>query len=148
MKYEKVYQLSKSYGPPEWDLQSAEIADEWGDNKYAQREINHNSPEDVSKEDFLYYTQIYVHMDLESLLFYLYPIALEYEKDSRLWDRVDSFIYALNCKAPEKFNELKDSEIEALSDGLLWIYEAHGEGDKDWLKGHTGKLIIDKVTQK
>ena len=59
MIHEKVYHLSKRFGPPNWDLQSAEIEDEWGDDKFAQRDTNHNRPEDVTKEDFLYYTQIY-----------------------------------------------------------------------------------------
>ena len=141
MIHEKVYYLSKKFGPPNWDLQSAEIEDEWGDDTFAQRETNHNNPEDVTKEDFVYYTQIYIHMDLESLLFYLYPIAVEYEKDSNLWDRVDSFMYALNYRLPQKKDEFKKEDIEALKEGINWIYNAHNLHTEDWLQGHTGQLI-------
>ena len=80
-------------------------------------------------------------MDLESLLFYLYPIALEYEKDSNLWDRVNSFMSALNYKLPKNTDEFIKEDLEALEEGLQWIYSAHGFHTKGWLEGHTGKLI-------
>ena len=141
MIHEKVYQLSKRYGPPICDLRSAEIADEWGDDKYAKREIDHKVPEDVTREDFDYYTQIYIHMNLEDLFFYLYPIALEYEKDKD-FDRIDSFIYALNCKLPKKVDILTDEDLDAIIEGFEWIYHLHDIKDEEWLNSFIGKELL------
>lgn len=141
MIHEKVYNFSKRYGPPLWDLRHAEIADEWGDDKYAQREIDHKVPEDVTREDFDYYTHIYIHMNLEDLFFYFYPIALEYEKD-KTFDRVDSFISALNYKLPEKIDILTNEDLEALIEGFEWVFNLHDIKDEEWLNSFLGKELL------
>ena len=141
MIHQKVYQFSKKFGPPNFDLRSAEIADEWGDETYAKRIIDHKVPEDVSREDFDYYTHIYNHMDLEDLFFYLYPIALEYSKDPD-FDRIDSFISALNTKLPEKIKDLSNSDVEALKEGVDWIFKLHSINDEEWFNSYLAQKLL------
>ena len=143
MKYEKVYNLSKRFGPPNWNLRSAELADEWGDGTHAKRPIDHKVPEDVSREDFDYYGSVYFHMEVEDLLFYLYPIAIEYSKD-KSFDVVEDFVAALNCKLSEKIDVLTEEDIEALKEGVDWIFHLHDINDEEWFNCYLGKELLDK----
>ena len=122
--HEKVYNLSRKYGPPKTDLRIAEIMDSWGSEEHAQLILDHKVPEDVKKEDFDYYTQVFVFMELEDLLFYLYPVATLYEKDPGL-DQYENYLFALNNKLPKRGKILSEEDKEALKEGLHWLYNQH-----------------------
>lgn len=127
----EVYKLSRKYGPPETDLRQAEIADSYGSEEHAQRPIAHRVPEDVTDEDLDYYTGIYPHMALEDLVFYLYPIAIRFLHDPE-FDRIDSFLYALNFKINQAHHRLDDREREDLKEGLHWLLDMHPTEAADW----------------
>ena len=133
MKRESVYLLSRKYGPPKIDLRAAEILDSYGDESYATRPINHRVPDDVSREDFDHYQWVFCFMGFDDLLFYLYPIALEYERDKCL-NCIDSFMYSLNGFVPEASSKLPSEDQQALLAGLRWIWEAAPIGYADWVQ--------------
>ena len=131
MKYEDVYKLSRKYSPPKIDLRDAEIMDSYGDESYAERAIEHRIPEDVSREDFDFYGWIYSFMNFEDLMFYLYPIASELEKDPDL-DCIDSFMYSLDRILPIRMLSLGADDMSAIKLGLRWIWESGGSNNVDW----------------
>jgi hypothetical protein len=133
MTHESVYLMSRKYGPPKIDLRTAEIMDSYGDESCAKLPINHRVPEDVSKEDFDYYQWIFAFMGFEDLLFYLYPIALEYERDNSL-NCIDSYMYSLDRFLPEASAKLPPKDQQALVDGLRWIWDAAPLGYADWVQ--------------
>jgi hypothetical protein len=133
MEHPSVYSLSRKYGPPKIDLRRAEILDSYGDESYATHPINHRVPEDVIRADFDYYGWVYPFMEFEDLLYYLYPIALEYERDNSL-DCIDSFMYSLDGKVPYDSSKLPAEDQQALVDGLRWIWNAAPLGFADWVQ--------------
>lgn len=132
-RYPRVYALSEKYGPPRIDLRRAEIIDSYGDDSYASRPIDHKVPEDVSREDLDFYGWVYAFMKFADLLFYLYPIALEYEKDLRI-DCIDSFMYSLDQCLPDEMPKLPEDDREALIAGLNWIWTSGDSGYADWVQ--------------
>ena len=131
MKYEDVYNLSKKYSPPKVNLRDAMIMDSYGDETYAKRSIQHSKPEDVTREDFDYYGWVYPFMKFEDLLYYLYPIAAEFEKDQTL-DCIDGFMYSLDRALPSKKHLLEVADAAALNAALRWIWELGGDNAADW----------------
>ena len=131
MKHKIVYELSLSYSPPKINLRDARILDDYGDESNAKRKINHNRPEDVSREDLDYYAWEYSFMQFEDLMFYFYPIALEYEKDSSI-ECIDSFMYSLDRHLPISKQRLSQQNILAIQEGLRWILESGETGYADW----------------
>ena len=113
------------------NLRTAMIMDDYGDESYAKMPVNHRFPEDVTKEELDYYGWIYPFMEPTDLLFYLYPIALEFEKDKKL-DCIDSLFYSLNDKVEDLMSTMCDDDISALKNGLLWVFESDGLGYADW----------------
>lgn len=128
-----VYALSRKYGPLKIDLRAAEIMDSHGDDRFATRPIEHRIPEDVSREDLDFYGWIYAFMKFPDLLFYLYPVALEYQRDNGL-DCVDSFMYSLDRCVPVESAKLSPDDQNALLDGLRWIWESAPLGYADWVQ--------------
>ncbi len=74
MDLSKLYEFSKSFGPPKKDLRFARIADDWGDDKYAKMPILHKFPEDVTIEELNYYPPGWAFMDIDSVLFYAFSV--------------------------------------------------------------------------
>ena len=145
-QHQSVYSLSKRYGPPNINLRDAEIEDSYGDETYATRPINHQVPEDVTKEDLDFYPQVYAFMEFRDLLFYLYPVALEYEKDKGL-ETIDSLFYSLERELPAQLESLSKDDQEAIIDALKWIWETHKLGYADWVQCiYLQKLIGISVT--
>ncbi|NJO52950.1 MAG: hypothetical protein HC840_30140 [Leptolyngbyaceae cyanobacterium RM2_2_4] len=143
MLHPTVYSLSRKYGPPEIDLRKAEIMDSYGDETYAARPINHRVTEDVSRDDFDYYQWVFAFMGFKDLLFYLYPIALEYERDKCL-NCVDSFMYSLNRFMPEELAQLSAEDQQGVLDGLRWIWDAAPLGYADWVQCPNLQAAIGK----
>ena len=131
MKHEDVYNLSNKYSPPKVDLRDAEIMDSYGDESHAERAIQHLKPEDATREDFDYYGWVYPFMNFEDLLFYLYPIATEFEKDPTL-DCIDSFMYSFDRALPRRKSLLAVDDMAAINAGLRWIWESGGVDAADW----------------
>jgi hypothetical protein len=133
MTHATVYELSKKFGPPKIDLRKAEIIDSYEDESYATRPIDHRIPEDVSRGDFDFYQEVFYTMGFEDLLFYLYPIALEFERDTNL-NCVDSYLHNLNKYFPDSFSQLSETDQESLVDGLRWLWEVAPPGNFDWVE--------------
>jgi hypothetical protein len=133
MTHNSVYALSKKYSPPKIDLRTAEIMDSYGDESYATRPIHHRVPEDVSREDFDFYPWVFAFMEFEDLLFYLYPIAVEYERDAHL-NCIDSYLYSLDRLIPEAFSQLPPYEQQSLVAGLRWMWNSATLGHADWVQ--------------
>jgi len=138
-----VYALSRKYSPPRIDLRTAEIMDAYGDERYATRPINHRVPEDVSREDLDFYGWVYAFMSFEDLLFYLYPIALEYERD-RCLDCIDPFLYSLDRCVPLESSKLPTQDQRGLLDGLQWIWDAAPLDYADWVQCPNLQAAIGK----
>jgi hypothetical protein len=132
-RYPRVYSLSKRYGPPEINLRDAELLDSFGDESYATRPIDHKVPENVSRKDLDFYGWVYAFMGFRDLLFYLYAVALEYEKDNRM-DCVDGFMDSLDRLLPEEMPTLPDDDRDALIAGLTWIWNSGNAGYADWVQ--------------
>ncbi len=132
-RYPQVYSLSRRHGPPKINLRDAEILDSCGDESYATRPINHQVPEDVSREDLDFYGWVYAFMEFRDLIFYLYPVALEYEKDIRI-DCVDPFMYSLDRFISGEMSKLSEEDREALVSGLKWIWHSGELGYADWIQ--------------
>ena len=91
----------------------------------------HLKPEDVTREDFDYYGWVYPFMDFEDLLYYLYPIAVEFEKDPEM-ECIDSLLYSLDCVLPFRKSLLDEADAAAINAALLWIWESGGNDSADW----------------
>lgn len=119
MKYPSVYDLSSRYGPPGTNLRQARIRDYHGDASFAPRPVRHRHPEDVSREDLEYYHDVFAFMEFRDLLFYLYPVAFECEKDSRL----PIFFYlGFLERSLGQVRSLPAGDQEAVFNGLRWIW--------------------------
>jgi hypothetical protein len=130
-KFEKlahpaVYVLSSKYGPPKVDLRDANILDDYGDESYSEYAVCHYDPLDVTRKDLDAYPHVYPFMGIKDLMFYLYPNALEFEKDQRL-NSIDSFLYTVNSYFPKQSSDMAESDIDALKEGLLWIYTTESD---------------------
>jgi hypothetical protein len=130
MKHDDIYSLSCRYSPPKINLRDAQIKD-YGNHKYSKRPIKHLKPKDVSREDFDYYGWCYSFMEFEDLLFYLHPIALEYEKDKTL-DCIDSYMYSLDRSLPTKRGSLNQTDLNTIHEALKWIWEIGRDDYADW----------------
>ena len=133
MSQKLVYKLSRKNGPPRIDLRKAEIMDSYGFEGRATRPINHRTPNDVSRDDLDFYGWIYAFLGFEDLLFYLYPIALELERNNTL-ECIDSFMYSLNRFVPEALSKLNVDDQKALLEGLRWIWDSAPLGYVDWVQ--------------
>ena len=133
MIHHLVYELAKKHGPPRIDLRRAEIMDSYGDESRATHEINHRTPEDVSRADLDFYGWVNPFLKFEDLLFYLYPIALEFERTKSL-DCIDSFLYSLDRFVPTKSLRLPKEDQQAFLDGLRWIWNSAPLGYADWVQ--------------
>ncbi|MFO0962650.1 MAG: hypothetical protein U0625_07045 [Phycisphaerales bacterium] len=131
MKHPKVYSLSRKHGPPKVDLRQAEILNAWGDNRWAKLAVAHKLPEDVTREQIAFYGWVYSFMEPTDLLFYLYPIAREFDADNSL-HCIDSFLYSLDRHAPDLMSQLVREDREALREGLRWIWNSGGSEFADW----------------
>lgn len=124
--HEAVYELSKRYSPPQTNLRDAEVLDCYGDDLAPGPDVDHQVPEDVTREDLDAYPWVFVsYFELEDLLFYLWPIAREFSRDQNL-ECVHYFLIGLNGAA-YRFRRLSLADQRALKEGLEWIGGARGE---------------------
>ena len=128
-----VYELAKKHGPPRIDLRMAEIMDSYGDESRATHAINHCIPDDVSRADLDFYGWVYPFLHFEDLLFYLYPIAVEFERTKSL-DCIDSFLYSLDRFVPIESSKISRYDQQSLLDGLRWIWNSAPLGYADWVQ--------------
>ena len=140
---QSAYNLSKRYSPPKIDLRQAEMLDSLGEDTYATRPIHHQVPEDVTKEDLDFYNFVFSYMELSDLLFYLYPVALEFEYDKCL-DCIDSLFYTLEDELPKHVDSLSEDDLQGIKDALMWIWESHKLGYVDWIQCPYLQSLIDK----
>lgn len=130
MHHPRVYELSTRHGPPKTDLRIGDIMDDWGDDARATRPINHQVPEDVSREDLDFYQHGFPYMSFTDMLFYLYPVALENEKETgEYW--VDSLLGCIDYRLPDEWGKLSEEDQSALKEGLQWIFETDTERKED-----------------
>ena len=129
MKYKDIYNLSAKFAPPKVDLRKAKILDDYGDESHAKLIVNHKKPDDVKREEFDYYGWIYPFMEPEDLIFYLYPMLIEYIKDDGI-DCIDSYMYSMDREINNLLPKLSKEEITALKKAFKEIWEI-GSGD-DW----------------
>ena len=132
MKYEDIYNLSDKFAPPTIDLRKAQILDDYGDESYAKIIVNHKKPDDVKRKEFDYYGWVYPFMEPEDLIFYLYPILIEYEKDREI-DCVDSFMYSMDREINKLLPKLSEEEREVLKKAFEEIWKFGSNVDlNDW----------------
>ena len=132
MKYEDIYNLSDKYAPPKVDLRKAQILDDYGDESYAKIIVNHNKPDDVKREELDYYGWVYPFMESEDLIFYLYPMLIEYEKDRKI-DCIDSFMYSIDREIDNLLSKLSEEESQVLKKAFEEIWKFGRNGDlNDW----------------
>ena len=72
-------------------------------------------------------------MNFEDLLFYLYPVALEYSKD-KCFDAIDGFMYSLDRYFPLEASKLPKEDYKKLIEGLRWIWDSGDLGYADWIQ--------------
>lgn len=109
MELEELYALSCRFAPPEIDLRQAQIIDDYGHEDYAKMPINHQKPDDVRREEFDYYGWIYPFMKPKDLLFYLYAVVRECQKDMNL-DWLDSYMYSMDREVNGLMDILSEKE--------------------------------------
>ena len=132
MKYEDIYNLSCKFAPPKVDLRKAQILDDYGDESYAKLIVNHKKPGDVKREEFDYYGWVYPFMEPEDLIFYLYPILIEYEKDREI-DCIDSFMYSMDREINNLLPKLSDGQKSVLKMAFNEIWKVGSNDDfNDW----------------
>ena len=132
MKYEDIYKLSDKYAPPKIDLRKAQILDDYGDESYAKLIVNHLNPDNVKREEFDYYGWVYPFMEPEDLIFYLYPILNEYQKDNEI-ECIESFMYSMDREINNLLPKLNNEEIEALKIAFKEIWKIGTRDDfNEW----------------
>ena len=137
MEHQDIYKLSKRFSPPKIDLRKAQILDDYGDDAYAKMPVNHNSPEDVRREEFDYYVWVYPFVAPEDLLFYLYATIIEYENNKNL-DSLDSFMYSMDKEINVLQKVLTEDENKTLKKAFKLIWDIGGE---DWTDFHQCKNL-------
>ena len=132
MEYEDIYNLSGKFAPPKVDLRKAQILDDYGDESYAKLIVSHKKPDDVKREEFDYYGWVYPFMEPEDLIFYLYPMLIEYKKDREI-DSIDSFMYSIDREIDNLVPKLSEEEAEVLKFAFKVIWEIGSNDDlNDW----------------
>lgn len=121
MNHPHVYELSKKHGPPRIDLRTAWIMDCHGDDTFAGEPLRHRVPEDVSRQDLDRYQAVYAFMEFKDLLFYLYPVAAELERDNSLFC-IESFLWSLDGYVPTESALLPAADQQAFLEGLKWVW--------------------------
>jgi len=131
MNHQDIYNLSKRFSAPKVDLRKAQIMDDYGDDAYAKMLLNHSSPENVKREEFDYYGWVYPFVEPEDLLFYLYAMVVEYEKNEDL-DSIDSFMYSMDREINRLQEMLTDDENKVVKKALNLIWDVGGDDGTDW----------------
>jgi hypothetical protein len=132
MQYKDIYKLSNKFSPPKIDLRKAQILDDYGDESYAKLIVHHEKPDDVKREEFDYYGWVYPFMEPEDLIFYLYPMLIEYKKD-KVIDCIDSFMYSMDREIGNLAPKLSNEEVEVLKIALKEIWNIGSNDDlNDW----------------
>ena len=132
MMHEAIYKLSSDYSPPKVDLRQAQIADDYGDESFSQHKIEHKKPCDVKREDFDHYTWVYSFVEPTDLIFYLYPILLEYERDNDI-EAIAPFMYSMDSNIDKLRRTLNESQLAILKEALNKIWElGYYDDDNEW----------------
>ena len=120
----EIYIFSKKYSPPKTTLKDAEIMSEWGETQLEDREVDHSDPGNVSREEIEFYTMVYSFLEFEDFLFYLYPMAREFEKDKD-FDNMEFFITSFDSVLNKNLKKLNEEDHQTLKRALLWLSELH-----------------------
>lgn len=139
MQHPDVLKLSERFSPPKIDLRRAKILDDYGDESFSPRPINHRVPSDVTQEDLEYYDRYWAFMKFEDLLFYLYPVAMANERlkqnNENYYDYnneyLEFYLLTMHWLIAENLTLLEPRDRGALIEGLKWIWESEGP-DADW----------------
>ena len=131
MKHSQLYALSKRYSPPTVNLQQGKILDDHGIETYAKLTIDHEMPENVSRDELNYYPHVYAFLKAEDLLFYFYPIFIAFEIDRNL-ECIDSFMFSLDRNLPQLIRQITLEEQEILTDYLKTLLEIDGNEYIHW----------------
>lgn len=132
-KYPEIYELSYKYRNPQINLRDARILDDYGDEEYATRLLNHRLPEYVVREDFDFYGWVYAFMNFDDLLFYIYPMLIEFEGDSSI-DVIDSFFYSLErlVENGQYANYLDEIGVSVFQKSILKFHEIDKDREIPW----------------
>ncbi len=133
MEHEDIYNLSNRFSPPKIDLRKAQVLDDYGDDTYAKKQVNHNKPDDVKREEFDYYGWVYPFMEPEDLLFYLYAMVREYKNNKDL-DCIDSFMYSMDREINGLQSILTEDENQVLKHAFSLIWGVGGDDWADWFQ--------------
>lgn len=131
MEYQEIYDLSKSFGPPEINLRDAQIIDDYGDDSFARLQIEHKNPEDVSLDEINYYGGVYAFLKPKDLIFYLYPLLVEFKKDMSL-DSFDSYMYSMDREIDNLLGCLTNEQVTVLKLAFQVIWKLGGDDWADW----------------
>lgn len=130
MEYGNIYKLAKKFSPPKVDLRKAQILDDYGDETYAKLIVRHVNPEDVKRNEFDYYVWVYPFMEPEDLIFYLYPMINEYNRDNEI-EGIQSFMYSMDKELDNLILKLSKEDKEILKSALQEIWKIGNSNDFD-----------------
>ncbi|MFK8049602.1 MAG: hypothetical protein AB8B81_14345 [Halioglobus sp.] len=131
MQYQDIYNLSKSFGPPKISLRDGQILDDYGSEKFSKLPIDHKSPDDVKLEEIEYYGWVYPFLEPRDLIFYLYPLLVEFQKDMSL-DCFDSFMYSMDRELEGLLESLSSEQVATLKSAFELVWNLGGDDGSDW----------------
>ena len=121
---------------------SARLDCPYGDDASVSRDIDHRHPDDVTRDDMDFYVWCFSYRDFPSLLFYLYPIAREYEVDKGL-ECIDLFLYTLDQCLPSEADKLPAMHQSTIHTGFRWICASGGDWSADFAACPNLCAVID-----
>lgn len=111
-------------------LQAGRVADDYGREENATLEVTTDDPAGVTQEELDFYSDVWPHLDVDSLFFYLFPVlrALA-EGKAELF--IDPYFNSLATWWPIIHEWLTEPEIREVRRALRLLYE-HGDSQADW----------------
>ena len=131
MEYQEIYNLSKSFGPPKTDLRQGQILDDYGDESFAKLKVNHQTPCDVKRKEIDYYGWVYPFLEPTDLIFYLYPLLVEFKKDQEI-DCFDSYVYSMDRNIIGLLKLLTTEQKKVIKMSFKLIWDLSDEKSVDW----------------
>lgn len=131
MEYQDIYRLSLEFGPPKIDLSQAEVIDGHGEGRLSELKVDHQKPNDVKRNELNYYGWVYPFIKATDLIFYLYPLLVEFKNDKNM-DCIDSFMYSLNREIGGLSKSLSSDELNLIKKALQIIWGLGGKDYVDW----------------
>lgn len=131
VQYDDIYKLSKSFGPPKNTLGERHILVDYGREASANRRLDHNYPEDVKLEEIEHYGWVYPFLEPPDLIFYLYPLLVEFQKKMSL-HCFDSYMYSMDRELEGLLEGLSGAQIATLKSAFELVWDLGGSDWADW----------------